>query len=424
MKIKFKAIFAVLLCCASVFSTGCSKEHSDTTSDVSGGGNIGPVTDVVDSSHVTYSYSDTYSITGDETNDINPDVSLPDNFEFDFNLLEYMSTTSNGNCVVSPIALMSSIDILLNGSSGETHDALLSSVKVGNEDDVSRVLRNFDSFRNEFLVPGAKLDIYHCLWKKFGTSDYKTSFLNQISSRNVAQKYINSRLLSSDSGSWVSGCTDGRITTYFDKNRDVSGSQLIIADVLDIVDRWGVCFENAGPSAFYDELGFYPVKKYITCTEELYYYKDDRTEFVSIPLESELAFTIVIGDVDNLADMLYKAEKTVVSVLMPVIDLNVVLDKDMLNGFLKKNGASVVFGSADFSKMYDGASSLSEIAQRIKITVDENGLNAPSNNKVPNDLRAEEYFIANKPFTFFVHTADNGNTGVDSIILLEGNVCK
>ena len=116
-----------------------------------------------------------------------------------------------------------------------------------------------------------------------------------------------------------------------------------------------------------------------------------------------------------------------ITVYLPKIDVETSLTHGELCDFLKERGVTDAFvkGSADFSRMSDTQLYISDIIQKAKLSLDENGVEASAATVIAHDTYSLPSTVRiNRAFSFFIHTTEtNGETGANAV-LFEGMVIK
>ena len=109
-----------------------------------------------------------------------------------------------------------------------------------------------------------------------------------------------------------------------------------------------------------------------------------------------------------------------VSVTIPKLDLETSFSSGELVDFLREYGVerAVDGGSADFSEMIDYPVYVSDIIQKTRIKLDEDGVEAAAVTAILMEKGAlidpdePKVFRADRPFTFYIYTTCNDTTAV------------
>ena len=149
------------------------------------------------------------------------------------------------------------------------------------------------------------------------------------------------------------------------------------------------------------------------------YYEDEDTKIVVLPLAGDIEVAFVLGDTKNIYQNLNETSQQKVKVYIPKFEIETDLKNSELVRYLKEKGVECAFDSAqaDFSAMSkDEDMYISNIMQKTKIKVDEDGLEAAAvtsvilmgNTAVQPEPKISE-FNANEPFSFFIYSKNNNN---------------
>ena len=226
---------------------------------------------------------------------------------------------------------------------------------------------------------------------------------NDVTSKDITQKV----------NSWVNDGTNGLIPTI---SNDLSYANAVLVNTLYLKSSWINCFEDyCTSSGTFTTLGGEKVQKdFMKQQEHFRYYEDSKGKLVVLPLNGGIDAIFVLGDITDLQSALSKTSYEDVIVQLPKFEVETSLSKNELIDFLKEQGAALAFtNDADFSVMCpDTAWLISDIIQKTKIKVDEDGLEAAAATAIIavegaalEEIMPKE-FIANEPFKFFICAGD------------------
>ena len=136
--------------------------------------------------------------------------------------------------------------------------------------------------------------------------------------------------------------------------------------------------------------------------------------------ESGVSMAFVLGSQEGLAEKISNADSEDVIVTIPKIDLETDFSNKEFVDFLEGSGVSLAFDEtrADFSAMLDYPVFVSNIIQKTRIKLDEEGVEAAAVTAILMDKSASvepkepKEFIANEPFSFYIYTTCNDTTAV------------
>ncbi len=168
-------------------------------------------------------------------------------------------------------------------------------------------------------------------------------------------------------------------------------------------------------------------KDFMYATDSYRYYEGSDGKMVVIPLKGGVDAIFTLGDIDDIHDAYKQSHFEQVHVGIPKYEAESSFDNKEFIGFLKSKGVSKAFSAeADFSIMCPDAEwNISDIIQKTKITVDEEGIEATAATAVmmlEGALEIEEdpkEFIANEPFKFYICTGID-----DSEVLFCGQIVE
>ncbi len=363
---------------------------------------------------------------------------------FDENLLRYMASVTEGSYMLSPLSFRYALGLLLAGASGETKTELMTALGVTTEeeweesclafndfaakyaDSAKRELDQVRKWKKEGVVdadqaePSRALQLANSLWKREDiTADFTAEYREKIEQCYAAEYYNFTRETAVEKiNTWADEKTEGLIPELLPADYDSSNLALVLMNALYYKNSW----KNPFPEEFTEdgdftlEDGSLVNKSFMKQEERFAYYEDEDTQLVILPMKDGVHMAYVLGSTENLEEKVAKAEKTLVRVTLPKIDLETSFDQQELVNFLKACGASLVFDQdqADFSCMLDHQVWVDDIIQKTRLKTDEDGVEAAAVTAVMMVETAliiepdqPKLFTADRPFSFYIYTGGN-----------------
>ncbi len=361
------------------------------------------------------------------------------NTEFDKTLIDFVNNAgfAEQNYMVSPTSFRAALALAVAGADTQTKEELIHAMGFNDmnevnawynsvteiisefDSDISAIKANFEEEKewlpDDAQEPDGALIMLNSIWNntdlngRFG-KDYleyvKKNYsaeANDVTSKDITQKV----------NSWVNDGTNGLIPTI---SNDLSYANAVLVNTLYLKSSWINCFEDyCTSSGTFTTLGGEKVQKdFMKQQEHFRYYEDSKGKLVVLPLNGGIDAIFVLGDITDLQSALSKTSYEDVIVQLPKFEVETSLSKNELIDFLKEQGAALAFtNDADFSVMCpDTAWLISDIIQKTKIKVDEDGLEAAAATAIIavegaalEEIMPKE-FIANEPFKFFICAGD------------------
>ena len=221
---------------------------------------------------------------------------------------------------------------------------------------------------------------------------------------------------------WADIKTEHMIRKLLPEDYPTDQLAVVLMNALYFKDSW----QNEFPEYLTKEGDFHTrggqsVKKEFMTTEDHFsYYEDEDTKLVILPMKSGVSMAFVLGSREGLAEKITKASSENVRVTIPKIDLETDFSNGEFVDFLKAYGVSLAFDAnrADFSAMIDHQVFVSDIIQKTRIKLDEEGVEAAAVTAImmaegayfePNEPKV---FTADEPFSFFIYTTCNDTTAI------------
>ena len=374
---------------------------------------------------------------------------------FDEKFLEFIAKRTEGNYMASPLSFRYALGLLLSGAEGETKDELLRALGVENEEEWTRQCLLFNGFAEEFAAafdreleeyremvkegwgpensaePFMALRVANSVWKNELLDAHFTDEYMENVVKNYAAEYRTflPENVIKKVNEWVDIKTEGMIKRLLSDGYNADALAVILMNALYYKNSWTEAFlrEATDPGEFTTESGAKTEKEFMHRTDHFLYYEDEATQLVILPMKGGVNMAFVLGDASNLAEKISKAESQRVQVTIPKFDIETTFDQGELVDFLKENGVAAAFNgsSADFSRMIDCPVFVSDIIQKTRIKIDEEGVEAAAvtaimMQKSVFDPSKPIEFTADRPFSFNVYAAP----GEQMLTLFAGEIVE
>ena len=367
---------------------------------------------------------------------------------FDERLLGFLSRNAEGNYMASPLSFRYALGLLLAGAEGETKAELLNALGVSTEEEWIDYCLDFNGFVEYFAAglereiadfeeevsrgwipadsaaPFRALRVANSVWKADWIQEsFKDAYRESIE-RNYAAEY---RSFTPENAvekinEWADIKTEHMIPKLLPENYPTDGLAVVLMNALYFKDSW----QNEFPKHLTKEDDFHArdgqtVKKEFMTTEKHFsYYEDEDTQLVILPMKGGVSMAFVLGSREGIAGKISKASSENVRVKIPKMDLETDFSNGEFVDFLKASGVSLAFNAdrADFSAMIDHQVYVSDIIQKTRIKLDEEGVEAAAVTAImmaegayiePNEPKV---FTADEPFSFFIYTTCNDTTAI------------
>ncbi len=368
---------------------------------------------------------------------------------FDEKFMEYISAHTEGNYMASPLSFRYALGLLLAGADGKTKRELLNALDVESEEEWIEYCLNFNGFTENFAVeydaelsafrtakqagrlpadaaePFRALRVANSVWKAERIKrEFKTKYKESVE-QNYAAEYRS--LPTENAGEkineWVDIKTEHMIRELLPEAYPTKNLALVLMNALYFKDTW----RNSFPKSETKEGDFHTWderttrKEFMSAEMEVQYFADDATTLVILPMKGGVYMAFVLGATARFAEKISKASNEYVKVTIPKIDLETDLSNGELADFLKQNGANLAFDAqkADFSAMIAHPVYVSDIIQKTRIKLDEDGLEAAAVTAIMMDEKGEalnvgepKEFTADHSFAFFIYTTCNDTTAI------------
>lgn len=345
---------------------------------------------------------------------------------FDEKLLSYLSQRSDGNYMASPLSFRYALGLLLAGANGETKAELLNALGVRSEEEWIDYCLTFNGFVNEYASApetSRALRVANSVWKAdWVREDFKEAYRESIE-KNYAAEYRSFTPANAVEkiNEWADIKTEHMIQNFLPDGYPTDHLAIALMNALYFKDAWQNSFskELTKENDFHTRDGRTTRKDFMTTEDRFSYYEDEVTRLVILPMEGGVSMAFVLGSTDGLSGKIQKASTETVAVTVPKIDLETDFSNQEFVDFLKENGINLAFRpDADFSQMIDHEVFVSDIVQKTRIKLDEDGVEASAVTAImmtegaffaPEDPKV---FTADQPFSFYIYTTCNDTTAI------------
>ena len=379
--------------------------------------------------------------------------------DFDAAFMEFIEQTEKDNYMISPLSFKYALGMAMAGADGVTLDQFLTGFGINDPNVFENYIKAFNSFedgfsekvkreleeydaaikrgeRKEFLNyrPGS-LRTANSVWKREDLPDFSTDYKLHLEMYNAEHYTFTPSDIVARANDWANKKTEGMIPEILSNDYDTTNLAVVLMNALYYKNCWKYEFEKCGEMPFTTSDGAVLKKNFITSTETYRYYKDDKTELVIVGMNNNVDMVIVLGDTADLDKKTAKATNVKVRVYIPELEIETSLENQELCNFLLSLGITDAFAPyvANFDRMTgtDNDFYIDDIIQKTKIKLDETGVEAAAvtaimvkNESIDPDPEKPIEFKADKPFHFYIVTAQSEWTGTSGITLFEGRYCK
>ena len=367
---------------------------------------------------------------------------------FDSKFLSFISERTDGNYMVSPLSFRYALGLLLAGAEGETRNELLKAFGVRTPEEWTRYCLDFNGFVNYFAEnldlevkefrdqvkagwispdsdePFRALRVANSVWKAdWIEADLKADYCESVSADYAAEyRYFSPSNAVAKINEWADTKTEHMIQKLLPEGYPTDSLAVVLMNALYFKDAWYHSFEPGltREMDFHAKDGSNVKKEFMTDTDYFSYYEDGDTQLVILPMKGGVYMAFVIGSTEDLSEKISSASYTRVRVTIPKMDLETDFSDGQLVRFLADNGVSLSFepDRADFSGMIDYPVYVSDIIQKTRIKLDEEGVEAAAVTAIMVNatgyMEPEEprEFTADRPFSFYIYTTCNDTTAV------------
>ena len=367
---------------------------------------------------------------------------------FDERLLDYLSRNTSGNYMASPLSFRYALGLLLAGAEGETKAELLNALGVSSEEEWIEYCLNFNGFVEYFAedlerdiadyedginqgwieqgtaAPFRALRVANSVWKADWINEsFKDGYKDSVE-KNYAAEYrsFNAENAVEKINEWADIKTEHMIQRLLPDDYPTDMLAVVLMNALYFKDSWQTEFPEymTAEGDFYTRDGKTVKKDFMTVESRFSYYEDAETKLVILPMKGGVSMAFVLGSTEKLAEKISEAVTETVKVTIPKMDLETEFSNGEFVDFLRSYGVSLAFDAAgaDFSAMIDYQLYVSDIIQKTRIKLDEEGAEAAAVTAImmtkgayfaPNEPKE---FTADEPFSFYIYTTCNDTTAI------------
>ena len=373
-------------------------------------------------------------------------VMSPDSFDTRF--LAYISQHTTGNYMTSPLSFRYALGLLLAGADGETKAELLKAFGVGSEEEwiahcldfngfvesfaagLEREIEEYNEYKKQGWIPAdteapfRALRVANSVWKAEWIQEKFEEAYKESVEKNYAAEY---RFFTPENAvekinEWADIKTEHMIPKLLPENYPTEELAVVLMNALYFKDAWQSSFSEmlTKEGDFHARGGQTTRKDFMTTEDHFYFYEDKDTQLVILPMKGGVSMAFVIGSTEGLEKKIAKASSENVKVTIPKMDLETEFSSGELVSFLKENGVKLAFDAdrADFSAMIDHPVYVSDIIQKTRIKLDEEGVEAAAvtaimvNESAYIEPKQPKVFTADQPFSFYIYTTCNETTAI------------
>ncbi len=368
---------------------------------------------------------------------------------FDDRLLGFLSRRATGNYMASPLSFRYALGLLLAGAEGETKEELLNALGVSSEEEWVAYCLDFNGFVEYFAAdlerevddfkegvkngwyspdseePFRALRVANSVWKAdWIPEDFKDAYQESVEKHYAAEYRSFTRENAVEKiNEWADIKTEHMIPKLLPEDYPTDQLAVVLMNALYFKDAWQTSFpeHRTKEDDFHTRAGRTVKKDFMATQDDFLYYEDEETQLVILPMKGGVSMAFVLGSREGLAEKISKAEYEKVDVTIPKMDLETEFSNGEFVDFLRDSGVSLAFDEemADFSAMLDYQIYVSDIIQKTRIKLDEEGVEAAAVTAIMvkatgTYMEPEEpkVFTADEPFSFFIYTTCNDTTAI------------
>ncbi len=355
--------------------------------------------------------------------------------DFDRALMEFVESAgfAEENYMVSPTSFRAALALAVAGADTKTKDELIHAMGFIDMDEVnawyasvSQIIDDFDAdiaadvkefkqnqewFPEDAKKPEGSLVMLNSIWHNTDRNGkFGKEYVKYVEKNYGAKAYdVNSKKITEKVNQWVNDGTNGLIPSI---SNDLSNVNAVLINTLYLKSSWVSSFDKYSTSSdtFTTVKGEKVEKEFMNQQERFRFYEDTKGKLVVLPLNGGVEAVFVLGDVGNVQEAMKKASYEDVIVKLPKFEAESSFSQNEFIDFLKGRGVKLAFDvDADFSVMCpDTQWMISDIIQKTKIKVDEDGLEAAAATAImmvdgcsPIEEEPKE-FVADHPFKFYI----------------------
>lgn len=362
--------------------------------------------------------------------------------DFDKALIKFVENSgfAGENYMVSPTSFRAALALAVAGADTETKDELIRAMGFETMDEVNawyasvtQIITDFDIYMDEekktfdqqkqwmdkdAKSPEGALIMMNSVWNNTDLNGkFAKDYIKYVNKNYNAEAYdVTSNKFTEKANKWVSDGTNGLIPTI---SNDLSQVNAALINTLYLKSSWVNAFEKyaTAQDTFTTVNGDKVQKEFMNQEDHFRFYEDANGKLVVLPLNGGVDAVFVLGEIEDVQDALSKASREDVIVKLPKFEVESAFAENEFIDFLQKRGAGLAFTDyADFSVMCPDTSwMISDIIQKTKIKVDEDGLEAAAATAVmmlESALMIEDEpkkFIADEPFKFYIFAGEDSS---------------
>ncbi|SDB58001.1 serpin family protein [Butyrivibrio sp. INlla16] len=349
---------------------------------------------------------------------------------FDEELISFLEKSgySDKNYMVSPASFRAVLALAVAGADSDTKTSLIKAMGFVNEEEMN------EWYNNVLFAPDTASGFI--TFKMLNSAWHNTASkgsINETYRQNIRQLYhadaedVAPDKITDAVNDWVNEGTEGLVPKMSD---DLSQVDMVLANTIYLKSSWVENFEkmNTKEGDFKSIDGDVVQKDFMEQADFFRYYEDADGKLVILPMQGDVDVIFMLGDIEDVCDRIVDCESDNVHIKLPKFETEASFDNSELTEFMKSRGAGIAFSpEADFSAMIsDSEVFISDIIQKTKIKVDEEGIEATAASMIavlgaapPGEKIETREFIADEPFKYYIVTDDD-----DPKILFYGQIVK
>ncbi|MCR4757289.1 MAG: hypothetical protein K5792_05765 [Butyrivibrio sp.] len=363
-------------------------------------------------------------------------TSIATNPDFNKSLIEFVEQNgySKENYMVSPTSFRAALALAASGADNETKDQILAAMGFSSMEEVSAwynsvnsSIDNFDSllkeakksfkenkewYGDDAKEPDGAFQMANSIWSNTDASGkLSKDYIKYVQKNYDAEaNSVDSSHITDKVNSWINEKTNGLIPEI---SGNMSNVAVALVNTVYLRTSWLESFSNYSTTQddFTTIDGSTVKKDFMQQTKSYRYYEDEKGKFVVLPMNGGINAVFILGEVDDIMGKLEDATYEEVDIKLPKFEIESSFSNNELIDYMVSQGATLPFSQdADFSVMSDDMSlMISDIIQKTKIKVDEDGIEAAAATAIMMKESAMEIneikeFHADQPFKFMILT--------------------
>ncbi|MBE5842223.1 MAG: serpin family protein [Butyrivibrio sp.] len=364
------------------------------------------------------------------------ETTITPNPDFNKSLIEFVEQNgfSQENYMVSPTSFRAALALAASGADNETKDQILAAMGFSSMEEVNAwynsvnsSIDNFDSllkeakksfkenkewYGDDAKEPEGAFQMANSIWSNTDASGKLSKDYIKYVQKNydAAAENVDSSHITDKVNSWINEKTKGLIPEI---SGNMSNVAVALVNTVYLRTSWLESFSNYSTTQddFTTIDGSTVKKDFMQQTNSFKYYEDEKGKFVVLPMNGGINAVFILGEVDDIMGKLEDATYEEVDVKLPKFEIESSFSNNELIDYMVSQGATLPFTEdADFSVMSkDMSLVISDIIQKTKIKVDEDGIEAAAATAIMMKESAMEIteikeFHADKPFKFMILT--------------------